>query len=124
MPHKDPVTPELRRYVLNRDGGCMAQWLGAPTGCRDTGGYPLPMLSLDLELDHVRDQPMIGKRAPSDPIHLVALCHHHHQGGWATRNRPLLRSYLVAVEIRGLTALNAAREVLRANQRATGEPQT
>ena len=28
-PHKDPVTPALRLAVLERDGGCVAEW-GVP----------------------------------------------------------------------------------------------
>lgn len=87
-PHKDPVTPEVRLFVLNRDAGCIAVRLGAlPEGC---GGR--------LTLDHVKDEPMMGKRAPSDPAHLVTLCENHHLfNGWATRHRPELRAYLRAV---------------------------
>lgn len=50
-----------------------------------------------LTLDHVKDQPMMGRRAPSDPSHLVTLCEGHHLGGWATSHRPLLREYLRGV---------------------------
>ena len=46
-------------------------------------------------MDHVRDQPMMGKRAPSDAAHLVLLCMNHHVWThWATSHRPLLREYL------------------------------
>lgn len=120
MPHRDPVTPALRAQVLRRDGGCLAPYLGAPDGCRSAGGYPLPATSLDLELDHVRDAPMMGKRAPSDTAHLVALCHRHHQGGWATRNRPLLRRYLAAVCDGGLDSTTAARRILATWRAETG----
>lgn len=95
MTHNDPVTPELHAEVLMRDGGCMAPHLGATDACRDRWGNDQPT---EFELDHVKDQPRMGKRAPSDADHLVTLCHHHHQGGWATANRPLLRSYLRHVE--------------------------
>lgn len=48
-------------------------------------------------LDHVRDQPMMGKRAPSDPQHLVVVCEAHHiWTGWATSHRPELRAYLAS----------------------------
>lgn len=51
-----------------------------------------------LQLDHVSDQngTAMGKRAPSDERHLVALCPRHHiYSGWATSHRPLLREYLL-----------------------------
>lgn len=52
-----------------------------------------------LTLDHVRDHPMMGKKAPDDEKHLVTLCEGHHlelRAGrnWATSHRPLLRDYL------------------------------
>jgi hypothetical protein len=81
--HRDPVTPEMREAVLGRDGGCVAPRLGASSAC-----------SGSLQLDHVKSQPMMGKRAPSDMAHLVTLCEHHHLDGWATSHRPLLRRYL------------------------------
>jgi hypothetical protein len=50
-----------------------------------------------LTLDHVKDQPRMGVRAPSDERHLVSLCAHHHLDGWATGHRPDLRNYLAKV---------------------------
>lgn len=97
---RDPVTPVLRHIVLTRDGWkCLAPELDANAGpCRDRWGYPIMRaMGSDLTLDHVKDQPRMGKRAPSDPEHLVTLCWGHHLGGWATANRPLLREYLVRV---------------------------
>ena len=85
---KDGVTPELREAVIHRDGGCIA-----PKVC----GCLSSMKGLcdgRLTLDHVKDEPMMGKRAPSDMAHLVTLCWHHHLDGWATAHRPELRSYL------------------------------
>jgi hypothetical protein len=111
--------------VLRRDNGCVAVYLGAPDGCRTRGGYPMPASTQwwRLELDHVRDHAaMGGKRAPSDERHLVALCTHHHQGGWATRNRPLLRDYLRAVV--DVPAIEAARAVLHRWRQDTGEVMT
>lgn len=87
MRRKDPVTHEVALAVFTRDKGCVAVELGEyPSTCHGR-----------LTLDHVRDQPMMGKRAPSDPAHLVSLCWHHHLNGWATSHRPLLREYLAAV---------------------------
>jgi hypothetical protein len=82
--HRDPVGPVLRSDVLLRDGGCVAIVLGEiPGSCRGR-----------LTLDHVKDQPRMGRRAPSDAGHLVTLCEHHHLDGWATGHRDLLREYL------------------------------
>ena len=86
-PHADPVSPELRLAILERDRGCVAVKLGADYA--DCGGR--------LQLDHVKSQPMMGKRAPSDAAHLAALCERHHLDGWATSHRPALREYLRAV---------------------------
>ena len=83
---KDPVTPELRLAVLQRDGDCVAFQFAATDECRGR-----------LTLDHVKDQPMMGKRAPSDLAHLVTVCEHHHLDGWATSHRPELREYLRGV---------------------------
>ena len=83
----DPVTGETYILVMSRDDGCVAVKLGQPAGdCRGR-----------LTLDHVKDQPMMGKRAPSDPAHLVSVCEWHHLYGWATANRPALREYLASV---------------------------
>lgn len=50
-------------------------------------------------LDHVKSEPRMGVRAPSDTDHLVTLCEFHHLGSkagrnWATAYRPLLREYI------------------------------
>lgn len=88
---KDPVTPELREAVLLRDKGCVALRL---CDCIETA----PCKGR-LTLDHVKDQPRMGKRAPSDLKHLVTLCERHHLWtGWATAHRPELRAYLEMVE--------------------------
>lgn len=100
----DAVTPELRDEVLALDGyRCVARLIALRAGepidaCRnkwnavviESGRYP----RLALTLDHVKDEPMMGKRAPSDVRHLVSLCWHHHLNGWATGHRPALRIYL------------------------------
>ncbi len=82
--HKDPVPGFVALAVLERDRGCVAVKLGQdPSTCRGR-----------ITLDHVKSQPMMGKRAPSDVDHLVSLCEHHHLEGWATSHRPELRVYL------------------------------
>lgn len=85
---RDRVTQQVALAVLERDAGCVAVALGEhPSTC---GGR--------LTLDHVKDRPMMGRRAPSDERHLVALCEQHHLwSGWATSHRPELREYLAGV---------------------------
>lgn len=84
---RDPVTPELRLAIFARDHGCAAVTLGeSPADCEGR-----------LTLDHVKDQPRMGVRAPSDERHLVTLCWGHHLNGWATSHRPALRAYLARV---------------------------
>ena len=85
---RDPVAPDVYLAVIQRDNGCVAVRLGAdPADCRGR-----------LTLDHVKDEPMMGKRAPSDGAHLVTLCEAHHLwNGWATAHRPELRAYLRGV---------------------------
>ena len=82
------MTPDVRVAVLERDQGCVAVLLDADPGTCDGR----------LTLDHVKDQPRMGKRAPSDAAHLVTLCERHHLwSGWATSHRPALRQYLRSV---------------------------
>ena len=95
---KDPVTPELRQAVLERDQGCVAIRLfpfdGSERPCPHDCFGP-------LTLDHVQDgYGRMGKRAPSDMAHLAVVCRHHHLDGWATSHRPELRAYLEAVNER------------------------
>lgn len=97
---RDPVTPEVRLFMLQRDGGCVAPRLGESYGS----------CSGPLTLDHVKDQPPVGApvvkrgperkrryRAPSDAAHLAVVCAYHHLEGWATSHRPELRAYLRTV---------------------------
>ena len=87
-PRRDPVTPELRLAVLERDGWCVAVKLAPLVEITHCYGR--------LTLDHVQDgYGRMGVRAPSDMAHLVTLCEHHHLDGWATSHRPELRQYLV-----------------------------
>ena len=107
---RDPVTPELREAVLSRDNyQCVAgrmefteAWLSPEVdrALLFTGNayIPLPACSGPLTLDHVKSEPRMGVRAPSDMEHLVTLCAFHHlESGWATSHRPELREYLIQV---------------------------
>jgi hypothetical protein len=96
MPRPDAVTPAVRQQVLDRDRQCVAALLDRSHQCRDTWGEPhSPWDRARLTIEHVKDEPMMGKRAPSDPGHLVAMCH----GGnavehWGSANRGLCLAYL------------------------------
>lgn len=98
-----PLPKDLRESIYERDDWkCVAPRLGATDECRDFWGKiilwslgdPVYAAPSRLTLDHVKDQPMLGKRAPDDAEHLATLCWHHHLDGWATANRPALRTYL------------------------------
>jgi hypothetical protein len=91
--HRDPVTPELRLEVLERDQGCVYPLV---EGLLVEGWAVGIYCAGRLTLDHVQDgYGRMGKRAPSDMAHLVTLCEHHHiMSGWATSHRPELREYL------------------------------
>lgn len=94
MRHRDPVTKELRQRVLTRDEGCIAP-LVDPSQSGTCWGR--------LTLDHVKDEPRMAKRAPSDERHLVTVCEGHSEAGaragyqWNTANRALERMYLAQV---------------------------
>lgn len=98
--HKDPVTREVFETVMNRDVDyvlCSGMASSMRTVCLAPVLDPTQsgMCSGPSTLDHVKDHPMMGRRAPSDPAHLVTLCYWHHiESGWATGHRPLLRWYL------------------------------
>lgn len=95
----DPVNEETRRFVLRRDGQCVAHVIDERHVCRDQWGVPHRSDELGkMTLDHVKDAPRMGKRAPSDAAHLVTLCWGAHiRSGWATSHRPELREYLKEV---------------------------
>lgn len=76
-------TPDVRRAVLLRDGMCVLRITDFSHACYDAWGQPHAADDLDrLTLEHVKDKLRMGKRAPSDPSHLVALC------GWRNAIRP------------------------------------
>jgi hypothetical protein len=87
----DPVDADTYWWVRARDKFlCVAPVLDPQAG----------PCSGEIELDHVKDEPRMGKRAPSDRDHLVSVCEGHSEKGakagyqWNTANRPLLREYL------------------------------
>jgi len=116
---KDPVTPELRAYVLTRDAACVVALLvmrheltfADVGGCRDRKGRELGLLisvgpSLFGELltvAHVRDRMggRLGLRPASTARRLAAVCHGHHLLDPVVDRRdvrPVVDAYLEGLE--------------------------
>lgn len=70
----DKVTPEEREFVLRRDGECVLFKRDPSHRCSFMGTEHRPGDIKRLTMEHVKDAPMMGKRAPSDRKHMVALC--------------------------------------------------
>lgn len=70
------MNKRLRQRVLDRDRRCVVQrWV--PHECRDTMGRQHSSADLErLTMEHVKDADklMMGKKAPDDEQHLVAVC--------------------------------------------------
>lgn len=80
-PQPDPVTTEVRAAVMVRDRSCVLALLEPGHECRDQwGNRHSPRDLARMTLEHVKDQLRAGKRAESDPAHLVTLC-------WAANDR-------------------------------------
>jgi hypothetical protein len=76
---KDGVTPEMREYILKRDGMCFVFYVqrGAHV-CRNQAGVPHSPFALgEMTIDHFWHIPggVKGKRAPSGPSNLTAMCY-------------------------------------------------
>lgn len=94
----DPVTEEVRAYVLRRDGECVLYKRDPFHICRDQWGNWHHAAHLSkLSLEHVKDELRAGKRAPSDPAHLVALCFHANVAVPSKDERQWMREYLEGV---------------------------
>lgn len=118
MRKKDPVTRQVYDFVMRRDEyRCVAPRLdGRASYCHDWTGniilhWPNRPSSTLVTLHHVHDTSgSMGKRAPSDPDHLVVLCWGHHLGYgeqgtggsiWGTKKENLarIRRYLEDVGV-------------------------
>ena len=87
-PHRDPVTPDLHAYILQRDKGCIGARLDMEGPCDGR-----------IEIDHILNGGM-GRRGPSIALNLVSLCSSHHRvkTDSARAWRPLLIEYVCNVE--------------------------
>ena len=91
LKRRDSVTNEMWQAVVNRDAQAIWGASGSSLSFRDwqrsrSGAVCIvelldPSLSARCSgyqtVDHVKDGPMMGRRAPSDLNHLVAMCSHH-----------------------------------------------
>lgn len=97
---KDPVTPSLHAAVLRRDRGCVLAHLESAHECRDVWGVPHRSDDLaKLSIEHVKSEPMMGRRAPSDLQHLVALCYAANVGVPSKEQREQFREYLASFPV-------------------------
>jgi len=92
------VTAEVRQAVLRRDRVCFLARIDSDHRCADRWGH---LHASDatwlLSLDHVKDGPMMGRRAPSDPQHLVAICHRSNTNVPSKQVRAAERAYLAGL---------------------------
>lgn len=94
---RDAVTPEVRAEVFARDQRCVLSIMDAAHVCYNAWGERHDSGDLDrLTLEHVKDKLRMGKRAPSDPAHLVALCGYRNAIRPPTKvERSWMREYLM-----------------------------
>ena len=87
----------VRASVLRRDGQCIIAKLHLEPGhiCRNRWGTAHAPTDLhQLTVEHVKDHLAMGKRAPSDPAHLVAMCWAGNVGVPSKAMRAAIREYL------------------------------
>jgi hypothetical protein len=93
---REPVTPLVREAVFQRDKVCVLAIYDAAHQCYDVWGDAHRADDWGrLTLEHVKDKLRMGKRAPSDPAHLVVLCGYRNSIRSLTKvERSWVRSYL------------------------------
>lgn len=92
------VSAELREFILTRDQRCFLAKLYDDHVCHDVWGTEHASSDLErLTLEHVKDESMMGKRAPSDPSHLIALCGYANFMVPSKAERTAMRGYLRVV---------------------------
>lgn len=91
----DRVTPELRAEVLRRDGACILYLLDQRHVCRDAWNVShSPFATHKLSIEHVKDEPRMGVRGPSDLAHCVAMCYAANVAVPSKDQRVAIRAYL------------------------------
>ena len=106
---RDKVTPQTVQMVLSRDQ--MAMTRAGITMVTPTCVAPLIDAKREdcwgrTTLDHIKEEPRAGVRAPSDPFHLVSVCQGHSEDGmkagyqWNTAHRPELREHIARTTFR------------------------
>lgn len=89
------VSPELWQAVMLRDQRCFLAKVEPDHLCYDVWDRPHGSDDLDrLTLEHVKEYLMMGRRAPSDERHLVALCGAANLAVPSRAQRDLMRVYL------------------------------
>lgn len=92
------VTQAVRLAVLDRDRSCFGVRVDPSHVCRDQWGIPHPSDDRRfLTLDHVKQQAMMGRRAPSDVMHMVAMCYALNVGVPSKELREAERAYLATL---------------------------
>jgi len=96
---RDRVTKADREYIFTRDGGCVMARFDTQHVCRTVYGEAHAPGDLRLlTIEHVKDDLRMGRRAPSDRRHMVALCGMANDQVPSKEARAILRLYLSEVE--------------------------
>jgi hypothetical protein len=92
------VNAALRDAVLQRDQCCVLLRLDPSHFCRTVWGeYHDPRDLSKLTIEHVKSEPMMGRKAPDDLGHLVAMCGWSNHAVPSKATRDAIRDYLRGV---------------------------
>jgi hypothetical protein len=89
-----------REYVLERDRVCVLFIRDPEHVCHRMGFPHRPSNKRLLTVEHVKDHAMMGKRAPSDRWHMVAMCFDANVAVQPKVVREWIREYIRRVEPR------------------------
>ena len=87
-----------RQYVLERDRFCVLFIRDPEHVCHRVGSQHRSSNKRLLTVEHVKDHSMMGKRAPSDRKHMVAMCLDANVAVPSKAVREWIRDYLRRVE--------------------------
>lgn len=86
---------DLRSIVLVRDGECVEHKRNPRHACHDVWGNLHGPHALErLTVEHVKPELAMGKRAPSEPEHCIALCWQVNSQPPSKEQREWYREYL------------------------------